>query len=107
MQISDVKISNHVITKKRSYADLDYKITEGFEISDFTEDFKISVKISKDFNQKRTRFQGVSSTSGLITARKLAKLFTEACTNKRGSLTSKTVQPTPAQIGSSSVTVRR
>ena len=31
---------------------------------------------------------------------KACKLFTEACTNKQGSLTSKTVQPTPAQIGS-------
>ena len=27
VQISDFEISNHVITKKRSYADLDYKIT--------------------------------------------------------------------------------
>ena len=77
MQISDFKISNHVITKKRSYADLDYKITEGFEISDFTEDFKISVKISKDFNQKRTRFQGVSSPS-LWTAH--YKSFDQPCT---------------------------
>ena len=34
-----------------------------FQISDFSKDFKISVKISKDFNQKRTRFQGVSSPS--------------------------------------------
>ena len=37
-----------------------------YEISkswDFAKDFKISVKISKDFNQKRTRFQGVSSPS--------------------------------------------
>ena len=33
------------------------------EISDFGEDFKISVKISKDFNQKCARFQGVSSPS--------------------------------------------
>ena len=49
--------------QKRSYADLDYKITEGLEISDFGKDFEISVKISKDFNQKRTRFQGVSSPS--------------------------------------------
>ena len=32
-----------------------------FQISDFGEDFEISVKISKDFNQKHTRFQGVSS----------------------------------------------
>ena len=62
-ELSNSQISNHVITKKRSYADLDDKITEGFEISDFGKDFKISVKISKDFNQKRTRFQGVSSPS--------------------------------------------
>ena len=44
----------------RSYTDLDYKITEGFEIADFGKDFEISDKIS---NQKRTRFQGVSSPS--------------------------------------------
>ena len=37
---------------------------------------------------------------GPITAWKLAKLFTEACTNKQSSLTSKTVQPTPVQMGS-------
>ena len=35
-----------------------------------------------------------------IAAWKLAKLFTEAYTNKQGSLTSETFQPTPAQIGS-------
>ena len=37
---------------------------------------------------------------GPITAWKLTKLFTEACTNKQGSLTSKTVQPMAAQIRS-------
>ena len=51
--------------------------------------------------------QAGRTAQDLITARKLGKLFTEACTNKRGSLTSKTVQLTPAQIGSCSVTVRR
>ena len=58
-------ISNHVITKNGRTADLDYKITEDFEIfrliSDFSEDFEISVQISKDFNQKHTRFQIVST----------------------------------------------
>ena len=52
MQISDFKISNHVITKKRSYADLDYKITEGFEISDFR--FR---QRFQDFSQDFQRFQ--------------------------------------------------
>ena len=47
-----------------------------FQVSDFCEDL---VKISKDFNQKHTRFQGVSSPL---------------------SLASETVQPTSAQIGS-------
>ena len=43
---TNFQISNHVITKNRSYADLDYKITR-FQI--FTEDFKISVKICQRF----------------------------------------------------------
>ena len=52
MQISDFKISNHMITKKRSHADLDYKITEGFEISDFRFHRRF-----QDFSQDFQRFQ--------------------------------------------------
>ena len=52
--------SSHVITKKRMYADLDYKTT------DFDEDFEISVKSFKDLNQKCTRFEGESSPSGPV-----------------------------------------
>ena len=50
--VTNFQISNHVITKKRSYADLDYKITEGFEISDFR-----FWQRFQDFSQDFQRFQ--------------------------------------------------
>ena len=55
-------VTNFQIAKKWSYADLDYKITAGFEISDcrFRQRFQ---DFSKYFNQKHMRFQGVSSPS--------------------------------------------